>query len=422
MHRAAVIVSIVTSTAAAQLGALTPPPGPITDTGPDLSDISTQIDRAEPRTPLSASTTPGNAGSVFTIVNPGSYYLTADLSLFGINGIEIAAEDVTIDLNGFTIFGDNARVKGITNDGAANASNIEIRNGAINGCDDAGIDLTQSGTSRFVVRDVRVINGGSGIRVGPDSRVLGCLADSNSSVGISVRDRSRVIDCIANNNGSSGVSTSREAFVSGCSATANGGSGIGTLEDSVVENCFVHESGSNGISVSFGSVVRDSTANESTFIGISTSTSCSVIRCTAKSNASNGIVVGNSSTVTDCVASVNSRHGIEAFADSYIARNHCDSNGTDVSFTGAGIFISGSDNRIEANSVADGENGIQLNGTGNLIIRNSVARTTSTEYIIPAANRYGRIVDLRSSATVAVSGASATSTLTTSDPWANFAY
>src|SRR6186713_1252076 len=78
-------------------GPLTPPLGPPAPTMKTL-------DQVEPRKPIDATNTPGDADSLFKITQPGSYYLTANVT--GVNakyGIEIAASGVTVDLNGFDL-------------------------------------------------------------------------------------------------------------------------------------------------------------------------------------------------------------------------------------------------------------------------------------------------------------------------------
>src|SRR5262245_13341253 len=83
------------------------------------------LQQIEPRTPISSLP--------FTISTPGSYYLTSSLESIN-SGITVSANDVTIDLMGFTIGGaQNTNHPGIHVAGATNVMrrNIVVRNGSI---------------------------------------------------------------------------------------------------------------------------------------------------------------------------------------------------------------------------------------------------------------------------------------------------
>lgn len=68
-------------------GSLTPPGAP----GPTMKTLA----QIEPRTPISSAP--------FTISQPGSYYLTTNVTVSSGDAITIAIDNVTLDLNGFTI-------------------------------------------------------------------------------------------------------------------------------------------------------------------------------------------------------------------------------------------------------------------------------------------------------------------------------
>ncbi|MEO1513126.1 MAG: hypothetical protein AAFU70_13725, partial [Planctomycetota bacterium] len=114
------------SHAAAQLGGLNPPAGPIQNTGPDLGQV-------EPRIPVGPGTTPGGSFSQFTISQPGSYYLTGDLvGVSGRSGIFIESSGVSLDLNGFEVRGVSGSGSGIVISGFG-IDNVRIFNGGVRG-------------------------------------------------------------------------------------------------------------------------------------------------------------------------------------------------------------------------------------------------------------------------------------------------
>ncbi len=88
-------------------GPIVPPPGPV---------VSTQ------RTAITSLP--------FTILNPGSYVVWADLTgIAGANGIDVLADNVTIDLNGFTLHGVVGSLSGIGTPGFRR--NLTVKNGTL---------------------------------------------------------------------------------------------------------------------------------------------------------------------------------------------------------------------------------------------------------------------------------------------------
>ena len=167
MHRnalAAVALAsagLVASTALLTVaGPLSPPAGPVASTYKTLTEV-------EPRTPISLATTPGDADSLFKITQPGSYYLTGNITgVAGRHGIEIAASGVTLDLNGFALRGVVGSFDAVTA-GLHGLENIAVVNGTVKDWGGDGIDLASNPAT--ICRVERVLakdNTGTGISAG----------------------------------------------------------------------------------------------------------------------------------------------------------------------------------------------------------------------------------------------------------------
>lgn len=90
-------------------------------------EIMKSLDQVEPRTPVQG---PGP----LTISNPGSYYLTEDI----VGNVTIDADNVTLDLNGFTISSGNPVVN------VTDQTNVRIHNGRIQNGSNVGIAVSSS--------------------------------------------------------------------------------------------------------------------------------------------------------------------------------------------------------------------------------------------------------------------------------------
>ena len=184
---------------------------------------------------------------------------------FELDGITINSDNVTIDLNGFSLIGAGGW-NGIAE--TMSFKNIAIRNGII-------CNWTQWGIKLELSENVQVIgvqassNGYDGIRVGPGSLVKDCIAnDSTYEEGINVGDGSTVIDCVASFNEETAFNLGAGCTISGCTAYHNGGGGIGVGSGSLIERCSSSHNGTSGFSVEDGSTVSGCNS-ESNWFGIS---------------------------------------------------------------------------------------------------------------------------------------------------------
>lgn len=332
--------SILTAVSAAALvatsgllfaGPLNPPAGPVTSTYKTLTEV-------EPRIAINATNTPGDADSMFRITSPGSYYLTAQVSATpGKMGIEIAANGVTIDLNGYRVAGFPGSLDAIRSVG--NLSDLTIKNGSVGPVGGSGIVLGGSGDLAHACRIERV----------------------------------SVVDC-----GSDGIVVQQDTIVSRCVVTGCAGDGIYVGTTARITECVVSE-------------------------------------------CSNGILLSNDGTVEHCDVQSCDNDGIVIVARGRAAWNTCGRNGTQTA-TGSGIHVFGSGFHgalLEHNHCSQNDRGIWVEGTGTLIIANTCF---ANDYIIAPNNSYGPVINRVNPLTAGMNGVSAPSTLSTTDPNANFAY
>lgn len=105
--------------------------GPVTPTGPPGATMRS-LDQIEPRIPLvlgSPGVAVGPSGTI-TISQPGSYFLTQNLTVTSGGGIVVASNDVTLDLRGFSISSTGTGGLGINLGGT---TRISVFNGNIRG-------------------------------------------------------------------------------------------------------------------------------------------------------------------------------------------------------------------------------------------------------------------------------------------------
>lgn len=391
-------------------GPLNPPAGAVVSTGKTLTEV-------EPRTAINAVNTPGTATALFRISQPGSYYLTGSITgVNGRSGIEIVADDVTIDLMGFRVQGVAGSVYGIATAGVTLSERITIRNGRVSGWGDIGIYLSGGGGTGTgsVIEDVEAIgNGGRGIYTNHHCQVRRCVARGNTGTGIALTSAGIVESCDSSDNGASGITVSGSAHIRGCIAEDNVGGGISGSTGSTIEGCSASNNTTTGILAGSASVVRGCATDNNGTAGINAGGGSVVEACAANSNSGTGITVGTRCVVTGCTAGLNAVHGLGFGSDSLVKDCTAHENLT------SGFNSAGTDSRIEGNHATNNQTGINLTNAGNIVIGNTCG-SNATNYDLVANNFYGAIINRAGMATAAVNGPSAVSTLATSDPHANF--
>jgi len=311
-------------------GPLSPPVGPVASTYKTLTEV-------EPRIAINAANTPGDAGSLFVISQPGSYYLTGNITgVAGKIGIRISTGGVTVDLAGFVVQGVAGSLSGITSSGFQ--ANIRVERGTVRNW------------------------GQNGVQVFGDNSILR--------------------DLLVTNNGASGIdaASSFHPRIEGCVALANGGAtaapsivgGIGSL----ILNCSV--TGAQGAGIRLGSSSR--------------AESCTVVGSTLQ-----GFIATNQSTVIGCTSANNEGAGILVLGnDVGVADSRFINNGINAALPAdqrAGILVTASRARIENNTITlSGGPGIRLSGAGNIATRNALAANTGGTISAVAGNWVAPIV------------------------------
>lgn len=199
---------------------------------------------------LRGRVTPGDKrGFPVTIARPGSYKLTGNLTVSDphVDAIEIVAENVTLDLNGFSILGPGTGSgRGVF---AAGYSNVNVRNGSI-------VDMGSHGMELDIAASVDHVNaldnGGSGVFTQGGSAVTHTTSNRNEGSGIDVGIGSTIADSNANRNGGDGIATGARSTVRGNTANVNGGDGVQASQRSVVTGNAASENGGYGLLLGVG--------------------------------------------------------------------------------------------------------------------------------------------------------------------------
>lgn len=224
-------------------GSLTPPgaPAPTMKSLQDIYDAVTTGPIA-----VNSTNTPGNSAVIYIISQPGSYYLTTNITgEVGRDGIQITTASVTLNLNGFSVRGVPGSGSGIF--ASSVADRVTVANGTVTGWGSYGVYLR----NESLVADVK--------------------AQNNTSFGIRTNYYCIIRNCVARGNQSDGIRSEGNAVITGCVSTGNSSNGI-TIGGSggEVSGCDSYNNGSSGISAGAGGgwVIRNNSCSSNTFHGI----------------------------------------------------------------------------------------------------------------------------------------------------------
>jgi hypothetical protein len=355
------------------------PQGQLPPTGPPGPTMKT-LDQVEARIPIDATHTPGDDTTEFIIpaIGSGSYYLTGNIKVSKATGIKVAASDVTIDLNGFSVQrtansgGNGIRIED-------NASGCVVKNGSIRGFESGvrakGENPILSGAAAGRVHHMTVTSCSLfGILVGSDWEIEESVFYVNG-FGISAEGGCTIKHCtVSSSTKGDGISLG-SGSVLGCTSTRNKGDGIDMPSSGTIVDCLTESNEGNGIR---------------------TSTRSTISKCTSTFNGANGMSLGTSGVVNGCTVFGNDLDGIVTGDDFQILNNACSSNGRANGLSnGAGIHVTGGGSRIEGNNTSSNDIGVRVTGTGtgNLIEANHVRNNTGPGIEVTTVN--GRNVIIR---------------------------
>ncbi|HWX23277.1 MAG TPA: right-handed parallel beta-helix repeat-containing protein [Candidatus Binatia bacterium] len=411
LHIAVSLSALCTLHSAFSQGSLTPP-------GPPAPAMKT-LAQIEPRTPISSLP--------FTISAPGSYYVTTNLTgPGGPAGITVAADDVTIDLNGFFLAGllggGNSAI-GVS----GTHTNLTVRNGSLRDWDSYGVATPNTIGGHYERLHCSRIGLG-GLNVGNDSLVLdsviqrsptslisfagiltgtgcvvrNCVVFGSAGIGIQAGGGSTVSSCTVEYPIGTGISVGTDSIVTGCAVNSGAAVGIAAAQQSSVLDCNAGNNSASGISAGYGATIRNCTANFNGGAGIALFDAGVVQNCTTRQNSNHGIAAGNSSTVSGSTAVANTNIGIlvgngatvshctlAANLNGILTGNNCTIIACSSSLNSSnGIFAALACSIKDCNVSSNSASGIRASSycliSGNLANRNAVGLTNNANIYVTA--------------------------------------
>ena len=239
----------------------------------------------------------------YLITNAGSYRLVEPIAFFSnhTHAIEVRADNVTIDLNGFTLRGQGS----LTGSGIFQTNewrNLTVRNGMVvswRGSERSGIEALGESAR---MDGITVLSNYNGITAGPRALVSGCMGTAQNRYAIRVGDGSRVEFCaLWGNPLDRALYAGRGCAIEHCAVYDNYG-GLHTEEAGSVAGCSVVSNSTYGLLVvGTGSLVSASAVVAGFDPGILAGPGSTVSRCLVYDVYGPGIEMGVGGTVEGCL-------------------------------------------------------------------------------------------------------------------------
>lgn len=190
---------------------------------------------------------------------PARLRLNGDL--YGYSGIIINSDNVTVDLNGFSLVGRNSGSPGINVQ--VSCRDLVVRNGTLRGWAGEGLDASLADNG--MLENVSAYaNGGDGLVVGDGWSISHCRAQGNGGDGLMGGQSCSADNCVAYQNTGAGIYLSHGSNLHDCTAKENQSHGIAAGGNTIIRDCTSTQNGADGLSVYSMSLVRD---NNSTYNG-----------------------------------------------------------------------------------------------------------------------------------------------------------
>lgn len=326
----------LSSVACAASGPLNPPPGPVTSTFKSLQQVEPRIDVA---------TLGGDAMALRVIGQSGSYYLSGDLQTEGSQSaaVDVRANDVTLDLNGFMISSTAVACVRIQ----SGLSNVTIRNGSLL---TYGIALDGSGAIHARVEALNISGAQRGIVLGSRAYVENCSVYSGSVGG----DRIVV--------GAGSILTHCRTW--SLVHPAAYATGVVLGDSSRASEC-VAEGGGIGFTLGTAASLVECSASNTSNAGISAGTNVSVSGCTVQF-CPRGIVMDTANRVERCKIG-NASTAIQCTTANTLVNNTMNAAAVN---SGTGINLLSEHNRVEGNDIYAFATGVSVGGGHNVLLHN----------------------------------------------------